>query len=137
MSARNAPRRLAVRLPAGPPCLTVKEPPLTLAGIFDVGLPAPMKFRVGNPKAPVGTARYLLRETVVRGDRQTLIRISKRWYAWSDGAWAVRDEEQVEALIYRFLLDRGWPVGLKHVNAILRLMRLELAWPPPAIRCAP
>ena len=133
MPARNAARRTATNLPAEPPQLRVPEPPLTLKSLLHPK--SPPQYAVGNPASLTPTLRLILRESLVRDGRQTLIRTAKRWFVWTDDSWVMWDEEEVEAFIYRSLVNHGWPATSKHVSGLLRLMRLELAWSPMAARC--
>ncbi len=137
MQTSRAAKRPA-SLPPEPPMLHIDEPAARPAGIFNSTLPIRERCYVGDPKHPTGSARHVLQTSWVRGGQQRLLFIGRgRWFAWSEAenAWNAMGEEAVAAFVFRALSDNRWNTSPKNVAAILRVFRLQLFWPAPAMRC--
>ena len=129
-------RREKPMLPPEPPTRHVLEPTLSVRAAFHPTA-TPRYAVVGNPKYPDHTVRALLRATYIRDSRQCLIYTAKRFLAWSDAerVWGAVDDAAIEAFLYRAAADNRWPATPQHVRRLLKVLRLEVFWPPPAMRC--
>ena len=135
-ASKPARKPASVRLPDEPPTRHVQEPTLSLRAICN-DTARPRYMSVGNPKCPGQTIRAVLRATYIRNSRQTLIYAAKRFRVWNDAerVWGVVDDEAIEAFLYRAAADNRWPATPQHVRRLLKVLRLEVFWPPPAMRC--
>ena len=138
-SMSRAAKRSPAQLPDSPSHRVIPEPPLSPAGAFRSDLEPGLRYSIGSVKAPLGTARHLLRTSwVVAGEQRLLFLGRGRWVFWRDAErdWQALDEEAVEAWIYRALYANRWTSSPAHVAKIMKIFRLQLYWPPVEARCA-
>ena len=131
----SARRAAPVALPAEPPKLQMWLP-LSVHSTFNPQ--EPRTFAAGNPRHPASTARAILADTYVVGGRQTLVYCSEQFHAWCEAArvWTVLGNDALEAFLFRALSDHGWLASPEHVRKLVAVLKLDLFWSAPALRCA-